>query len=107
MFYLTYGKPVDGIVTFADTYWLYIAKVAQQFGLPTCAPEGFKIATNKYLTSEFVGHDAHRACSADDALDISYKHNLQYPLIVKPCDGWSSEGVSRVDSPEVLALAIK
>ncbi|EFE38887.1 hypothetical protein TRV_06406 [Trichophyton verrucosum HKI 0517] len=102
-----YGKPVDGIVTFADTYWPYIAKVAQQFGLPTCAPEGFKIATNKYLTSKFVGHNAHLACSVDEALDIANKQDLQYPLIVKPCDGWSSEGVSRVDSQEALALAIK
>ncbi|EFR04044.1 hypothetical protein MGYG_07050 [Nannizzia gypsea CBS 118893] len=102
-----YGKPVDGIVTFADTYWPYIAKVAQQFGLPTCPPEGFKIATNKYLTSKFVGHNAHHACSADEAFGIASKHDLTYPLIVKPCDGWSSEGVSRVDSPEALALAIK
>ncbi|KAM5470785.1 hypothetical protein MauCBS54593_003829 [Microsporum audouinii] len=102
-----YGKPVDGIVTFADTYWPYIAKVAQQFGLPTCPPEGLRTATNKYLTSKFVGHNAHHAYSIDEALIIARENELPYPLIVKPCDGWSSEGVSRVDSPEALTLAIR
>ncbi|KAF3481220.1 uncharacterized protein GIQ15_03979 [Arthroderma uncinatum] len=102
-----YGKPVDGIVTFADTYWPYIAKVARQFGLQTAPPEGLRTATNKYLTSVFVGHQAYRASNVDEALNIAKKHELPYPLIVKPCDGWSSEGVSRVDSPGTLEEAIR
>lgn len=102
-----YGKPVDGIVTFADSYWSYIAQAAKQVGLQTSSPEALRIATNKYLTSVFVGHEAYRASSLDEALDIAKKHELPYPLIVKPCDGWSSEGVSRVNSLDELIAAVK
>ncbi|OCK74424.1 glutathione synthetase ATP-binding domain-like protein [Lepidopterella palustris CBS 459.81] len=102
-----YGKPVDGIVTFADSFWVYIAQAAQQLGLRTSSQDAFRIATNKYLTSVFVGHEAYRASSLGEALDIAKKTELPYPLIVKPCDGWSSEGVSRVDSLDELTTAVE
>ncbi|GAB1199529.1 hypothetical protein APSETT444_008879 [Aspergillus pseudonomiae] len=101
-----YGKPVDGIVTFADTYWPYVAEAANVLGLPTASPEGFRIATNKYLTSVFAGHEAYRASSLAEAVSISEEHDLPYPLIIKPCGGWSSEGVYRVDSRSVLEDAV-
>ncbi|KAJ5427009.1 hypothetical protein N7465_002079 [Penicillium sp. CMV-2018d] len=41
-----YGKPVDGIITFADTYWPYVAEAANVLGLPTAPPEAFRVATN-------------------------------------------------------------
>ncbi len=102
-----YGKPVDGIVTFADSFWIYIVQAAQQLGLRTASQDAFRIATNKYLTSKFVGHEAYSASSLDEALDVVKKTELPYPLIVKPCDGWSSEGVSRVDSLDALTKAVK
>lgn len=102
-----YGKPVDGIVTFADSYWSYICEIAHEIGVETAPPQALKIATNKFLTSEFVGHDAYRASSLEEALALAKKVELPYPLIVKPCDGWSSEGVSRVDTPDALETAIK
>ncbi|KAK2592650.1 hypothetical protein QQS21_009649 [Conoideocrella luteorostrata] len=104
---LAYGKPVDGIVTFADSFWPYIAEIAPQLGLKTASPQAFKTATNKYLTSKFVGHNAYNGFSLDDALGIVSQHQLQYPLVIKPCDGWSSEGVSRIDSVEYLTDAVR
>ncbi|KAK6832772.1 hypothetical protein RU639_004043 [Aspergillus parasiticus] len=79
-----YGKPVDGIVTFADSFWPYIAQAAPQVGLQTASQEALRIATNKYLTSVYAGHQAY----------------------LKPCDGWSSEGVSRVDNFDALTTAV-
>ncbi|KAE8392427.1 hypothetical protein BDV23DRAFT_151214 [Aspergillus alliaceus] len=101
-----YGKPVDGIVTFADSFWPYIAQAAPQVGLQTASQEALRIATNKYLTSVFAGHEAYRASSLDEALDIAKKTVIPYPLIIKPCDGWSSEGVSRVDDIDALTAAV-
>ncbi|KAB8264555.1 hypothetical protein BDV32DRAFT_117217 [Aspergillus pseudonomiae] len=101
-----YGKPVDGIVTFADSFWPYIAQAAPQVGLQTASQAALRIATNKYLTSVFAGHQAYRASSLDEALDIAKKTDIPYPLIVKPCDGWSSEGVSRVDNLDALTMAV-
>ncbi|KAK2613014.1 hypothetical protein QQS21_000943 [Conoideocrella luteorostrata] len=102
-----YGRPVDGIITFADTFWPYIAQAAQELGIETASPDAFRIATNKYLTSKYVGHEAYHASSLDEALVIAENNNLPYPLIIKPCDGWSSEGVSRIDSQDMLETAIK
>ncbi|GAQ09977.1 hypothetical protein ALT_7298 [Aspergillus lentulus] len=102
-----YGKPVDGIVTFADSFWYYIAQIAQEIGVETAPPESMRIATNKFLTSKYVGHEAYSASSIDEALKIAKEIELPYPLIVKPCDGWSSEGVTRVESPDALPAAIK
>ena len=90
-----YGKPIDGIITFADTYWPYVAAAALAMGLPAASPESLNIATNKYLTSTFVGHQAYQASSPAQALSIAQEHELPYPLIVKPCGGWSSEGEHR------------
>ncbi|CAG7917981.1 unnamed protein product [Penicillium olsonii] len=102
-----YGKPVDGIVTFADSFWYYIAQIAPKVGLQTAPPDSLRIATNKFLTSKYVGHEAYSANSLDEALALAVEVDLPYPLIVKPCDGWSSEGVSRVDTPDALPAAIK
>ncbi|KAK2827820.1 hypothetical protein FQN49_007307 [Arthroderma sp. PD_2] len=102
-----YGKPVDGIVTFADSYWYYVAQVAQKLGLQTSSPNALRIATNKYETSIFAGHQAHRASTLDEALNIAKDAVLSYPLIIKPCDGWSSEGVTRVDSLDGLTEAVR
>ncbi|OGM51268.1 hypothetical protein ABOM_000280 [Aspergillus bombycis] len=101
-----YGKPVDGIVTFADTYWPYVAEAAKVMGLPAASPEGFRVATNKYLTSVFAGHQAYRASSLAEAVSIAEEQDLPYPLIIKPCGGWSSEGVYRVDSRSALEDAV-
>jgi hypothetical protein len=102
-----YGKPVDGIVTFADSFWYYIARIAHEIGVETAPPDSMRIATNKFLTSKYVGHEAYSASSIDEALKIAKEVELPYPLIIKPCDGWSSEGVTRVESPDALPAAIK
>ncbi|KAL6901273.1 hypothetical protein GGI43DRAFT_372389 [Trichoderma evansii] len=102
----TYGKPVDGIVTFCDSYATQVAQAAQQLGLRTASPDALRTATDKYLTSVFAGHQAYQASSPDEALEIASKNNLSYPLIIKPCYGWSSEGVFRVDSLDALTEAV-
>lgn len=102
-----YGKHVDGIITFADSYWTYFAEAAKHIGIPTASVDALKTATNKYLTSKFVGHEAYRASSLVEAHEIASKVDLPYPLIVKPCDSWSSEGVFRVNTSEELTKAIE
>ncbi|KAL7946390.1 hypothetical protein V8C42DRAFT_320458 [Trichoderma barbatum] len=103
----SYGKSVDGIVTFCDSYVTHVAQAAQQLGLRTASPDALRIATDKYLTSVFAGHQAYQASNPDEALEIVSKNRLTYPLIVKPCNGWSSEGVFRIDSLDTLTTAVK
>ncbi|KAH7309181.1 hypothetical protein B0I35DRAFT_482906 [Stachybotrys elegans] len=103
----SYGAPVDGIVTFCDSYVVQVAQAAQELGLQMGPPDALRVATDKYLTSVFAGHQAYRASSPEEAFDIASKNQLPYPLIIKPCTGWSSEGVFRVDSIDNLVTAAR
>jgi biotin carboxylase len=71
---------------------------ATDLGLPCEVASAFWIATNKYRMSDFEGHKAFRATSIDEALHIAENNDLPWPIIVKPCNGWGSEDVFKVDS---------
>jgi biotin carboxylase len=101
-----YGKKIDGIVTFFESYLAAVAKAAEELSLPTAPPGACEIVTDKYRTSIAAGHKAYRASSVGGAANIAREADLSYPLIVKPCRGWSSEGVSRVQNPSELSDAV-
>jgi biotin carboxylase len=100
------GRQVDGIATFFESWGPYIAKVAKELSLPTVEPDALEIAADKYKTSLAAGHKAYRAASLDQAKHIIQNEDIHYPLILKPCMGWLSEGVSRVQNDSELSLAI-
>ena len=102
----SYGKRIDGIVTFFESYTAAVATVAAELSLPTASPEAFEIVKDKYKTSVFEGHRAYRASSIDEAINIAHETDLSYPLIVKPCRGWLSEGVTKVEHASEFADAI-
>lgn len=99
--------PIDGIVTFCDHYKAPVAEAALQLSLPTYAPEAYAIATDKFKTSVFEGHHAHRASSVEEAHAIVKEHGLQFPLIIKPCNGFLSEGVFRLENLAQLDIGIQ
>lgn len=101
-----YGHKVDGIVTFFESYAAAVARAAQELSLPTIAPETFEIITDKYRTSLAGGHKAYRASSLEEAMNVVSEVNLSYPAVVKPCRGWSSEGVTMVEHALDLPSAI-
>ncbi|KAJ0425292.1 hypothetical protein BJY00DRAFT_275131 [Aspergillus carlsbadensis] len=101
------GHKVDALVTFCDSYQVPVAQAAEQLGLPTASAEAFEIATDKYRTGVFEGRPAFLVQSVEEALDDVQRGELEYPFIVKPCKGFLSEGVFKVDSPEELASAIR
>jgi hypothetical protein len=102
----SYDKPIDGIITFWERYQADVAHAAKRLGLPTLgSPEGYRIATDKYKTSIFAGHDGFRAYSAEEAVRLAQEKKVEFPLIVKPCRGTSSDGVTRVSSLSELTAA--
>jgi hypothetical protein len=102
----SYDKPIDGIVTFWDRYQAEVAHAAKRLGLPTLAsPESYRIAINKYKTSISAGHDAFLASSAEEAVRLAQEKKVEFPLIIKPCLGTSSDGVTRVSSLSELSAA--
>lgn len=100
-----HGVPVDGLISYADPFLPYIALAAQQLGLPTPPPDALFISTDKHKTRQAENHEALRVSSPEEALKAVAASKLSYPLIVKPCCGFSSEGVSRVRDAEELTQA--
>ena len=103
----SYEGKIDGIVTFRDHYKTYVAEAAVQLGLPTDPPSAYDIATDKFKTSVSEGHHAYRASSIGQASSIVQEHKLEFPLIIKPTNGFLSEGVFRVENLPQLEEGIK
>ncbi|KAL9624635.1 MAG: hypothetical protein Q9160_001300 [Pyrenula sp. 1 TL-2023] len=101
-----YGQAIHGIVTFCDGYQAGVARAAKRLSLPSLPPESYRVATDKYETSVAAGRQAYRGSRVDDAIAIANAKDLRFPLIVKPCKGWGSEGVFRVESLLELRHAI-
>jgi ATP-grasp N-terminal domain/ATP-grasp domain len=102
-----YEGHVDGILTSRDHYKVYVAEAAVQLGLPTDPPAAYEIATDKFKTSVSEGHHAYQATSIEQALSLVQEHNLEFPLIIKPSNGFLSEGVFRVENLSQLEEGIK
>ncbi|MCJ1245648.1 hypothetical protein MMC30_002852 [Trapelia coarctata] len=101
-----YGKPLDGIFTSFDCYQVAVSAAAKELGLPAEPASAFEVATDKYKMSAFEGHRAFRAANAEEALQIARTEELPYPVIIKPCNGWGSEDVFKVDDAAGLARAV-
>jgi hypothetical protein len=103
----SYKGQIDGIVTFRDHYKLFVSEAALQLSLPTYPPSSYDIATDKFKTSVFEGHQAYRASDAEEASRIVQERNLEFPLIIKPTNGFLSEGVFRVENLAQLEAGVR
>ncbi|EGO60163.1 hypothetical protein NEUTE1DRAFT_134222 [Neurospora tetrasperma FGSC 2508] len=112
-----YGTPVDGIFTLSDNFFVTVAKVAEELGLPCGPVSAFETAVDKYksrMLQDSPGHTA-RVTSVEE-LDILLSAPTDgsqpfftptFPMIVKPTKGWSSECVSKVTKLSDLTTAVK
>ena len=103
---------VDGITSIAsDVAVPTIAHVASNLGLVGNDVGSAEISTNKYLMREAFAK-AGVPCPAfavvGDVGDLATAtRNMAYPLIVKPTDRSGSMGVTRVETPDALADAVR
>lgn len=102
---------IDGVLTAATDYGvLTAAYIAQEMGLPGLHYEAAKLIKNKYLVRkrlfEYQVDDTEQAYEVNKNTDVeALSTTLQYPVMVKPCDGSGSRGASRVDDPLKFATA--
>ena len=112
---LEYGKQekIDGVITAATDYGVLTASyIAEHMGLPGLKYEVAKLVKNKYKVRkclyEHQVDDTEQAYEVDENTNIDeLSEVLNYPVMVKPCDGSGSRGASRVDSPKELCEACK
>ena len=104
---------VDGVMSFAcDPGVVTAAYVAEQMGLPSAGSyEAVSILQNKGRFRAFLRDNGFTVPWAksytDPAEALRDAKDYPWPVIVKPVDSAGSKGVSRVDSAEQLADAIR
>jgi biotin carboxylase len=98
-----YPVQMDGLVSFSDKYLVPAAQSAQLLGLPGNCPSVLETCRDKYL-SRMIDPPEDFLCARFDRYDdvagfLSKQRENggpSYPLIVKPCSGFGSEGVAKV-----------
>ncbi|KAK2879509.1 hypothetical protein FQN49_000811 [Arthroderma sp. PD_2] len=105
------GKGIDGIVTFADHFLDATIRVAEKLGLPTDPVPAhlqslYKYTTRKRASPDIQALHLEKAGQLDNISMSSMLETLRYPLIVKPCRGGGSRGVSKVNNLASLRQAI-
>jgi hypothetical protein len=103
----SYDGHLDGLVTFCDHYKEPVAEAALQLSLPTCSPSAYALATDKFRLRRFEGQEAYVASTVEQATSIVRDSNLKFPLIMKPCTGYLSEGVFRVENLQQLEAGVQ
>ena len=103
---LTYARNnnIDGVLTAATDYGvLSMSRIATELNLPGINYESAKMIKNKAdvrkclfdANADDTGY-SYEIHNIEEAEEI--KHRVNYPVMVKPCDGSGSRGASRVDS---------
>ena len=107
-----YPVAMDGLLSFNDTYLIPAAEAAEALGLPTTPLAAIETCRDKYLSRSLSVPSDFQCVRLDDyagAVDFlaNGKEKLRYPLIVKPCAGYGSEGVAKVRNEEELLAAVR
>jgi hypothetical protein len=100
-----------GITTFTDTWLVHVAEAAHVLGLPTVRLDTVKLCLDKHAT-RLLCQDTSKALRVkglDELEDriAARSISFDYPLIVKPCTAWGSQGVFKADTKEQLLDAVK
>lgn len=103
---------VDGVMTAATDYGVLSASyIAKTMGLPGLDFETAKIIKNKYLVRDILysktGQGISQYFEVNDLDHLPVKRrSIEFPVIVKPCDGSGSKGVNKAGNFNELMIAV-
>ncbi|MBW6473095.1 MAG: ATP-grasp domain-containing protein [Anaerolineaceae bacterium] len=104
-------KNIDGVLTAATDYGVLSAsKIANEFNLPGLDFNVANVIKNKYSVRKILYQHSIETISQffevsclEDLREL--RHKINYPVMVKPCDGSGSKSTQRVDDFETLQTA--
>lgn len=105
------NEQIDGVLTAATDYGVLTASyIADQMGIPGLNYESAKLVKNKFLVRKrlYENHvdDTEQTYEVMTEAEIDkIAPILNYPVMVKPCDGSGSRGASRVNTMDNLKTA--
>ena len=106
-------KQIDGVMTAATDYGvLTTSYIAEKLNLRGNALRSSLLIKNKYQVRkclfEAKADDTEQAYEISDIAQAEQiQDSIQYPVMVKPCDGSGSRGASKVESKEGLREALE
>ncbi len=107
-------RKIDAVLSVHEFYQYARCKIAKDLGLRTVAPKKILDVTNKfYMKKMFTSEDILTArylpidmkCSQNQIVEMVEK-SLEYPVIVKSCNGMGSLGVTRANNKKELQRAV-
>ncbi|KAK6006754.1 hypothetical protein QM012_005762 [Aureobasidium pullulans] len=104
---------LDGIISSNDRHLVAVAEAAELLGLPTMPSSALKVSTDKHATrvaeegSQGPTILVNSLADLDNQLQGLLEKKCEFPLIVKPCLGWSSDCVARVTNVDELRDAVE
>ncbi|KAH6686235.1 hypothetical protein F5X68DRAFT_208578 [Plectosphaerella plurivora] len=107
-----YPLPIDGVVSISDGRLPAVARASEVLGLATSPPGAYDLAGDKGATrrleEEGRPSESFTISSLDELEEVvaSRGSHIRYPLIVKPCTGWNSDCVAKVDNLDQLRDAV-
>ncbi|KAI1650214.1 glutathione synthetase ATP-binding domain-like protein [Daldinia loculata] len=102
----SYGKKIDGIVAFIDSFQATVSRAAEKLCLPHQPAESYEIATDKYQVGIAEGRNPFNGSTVEEALEFASAEDLSYPLILKPRLGLNSEGIVRVNNAAEIQAGV-
>lgn len=102
---------ISGIVAYRDQLLVTTARVAEELGLPTSPPSAVEACVNKFAMRQRVMANCSQLLYARDLHHLKEQVNshpkaLEFPLVVKPCEGQGSVGVSKATDMQQLCDAV-
>lgn len=101
-------KQVDFLITVcADQVLITVAKVSEMLGLPCYldVKTACDVSDKSVMKDVFHKHGIPSSKHVFmDALDMDRIRDMEYPLVVKPADAYSSKGVRKATNPEELEV---
>lgn len=97
-----YKGQIDAILSVFESLHVAISKAVEELGFPHEPTSAYHVATDKFRLSAFEGRNSFEASSTEEAMKIARTENVPWPIIIKPCRGWGSELVYKLDTIEQL-----
>ncbi|MEA5100861.1 ATP-grasp domain-containing protein [Pantoea sp. S18] len=100
--------PIDGVLTLFEPALDFAAKIAHQLGLPFLPEYVVEQCRNKNMTRRVLHDNGLNTPSYIELKEGEYPNvdQIKFPLVVKPTNGFSSQGVTRANNHDELKSAI-
>ena len=99
-------QPFDALICIVDIRIVAAARLAQRLGLRFLNPEVATLSRDKFsvrqqLEASGIPQAGYRLATCEDEIMAAIEE-LGFPVLIKPCDGYASQNIAVIESPNDL-----